>query len=240
MKYLKIAFIFGSVLLIFAGCSKEEIQPDPFNIALEAAYKSAKEDKARRGQEAHKLVPFMASFELVGYFQRFGPIYMIDEQTDWPFGGPAPGMHVIIRGNGNATHLGKTEFEISQWWTRMHPSPPPAVTGYFSYGQGGITFTAANGDELYATYWGWADHQDDLDGTEILTHGIFIGGTGKFDGASGTFLWDGLFMKSIMPVPPTPGVPGSGTPLDTEFGVGNVTVSGSINYRYGHGKGNPH
>ena len=114
MKYLKIAFIFGLALMISAGCSKEEIQPDPLSDAEEAAFKRANENKARRGHTAHKLVPFKASFELTGYFQRFGPIYMIDEQTDWPFGGPAPGMHVIIRGNGNATHLGKTEFEISQ------------------------------------------------------------------------------------------------------------------------------
>jgi len=102
----------------------------------------------------------------------------------------------------------------------MHPviNPP------FSYGQGKTTFTAANGDELYATYWGSADHSFDEDGTEIKTYGIFTDGTGRFEGASGTFLWEGLFKASFTPVP------GDGTTTGTAFGTGAVIVKGKIKY----------
>lgn len=247
MKYLKIAFIFGLVLMISAGCSKEEIQPDPLNETEEAAFKRAKEEKARRGHQAHKLVPFKANFDLVAKFDGFRAVKRIDMVTPWPtFHYPPGAMHIVIEGSGNATHLGKTELIIKQWWTRQHtspPEPPPPPLdklGYWSYGQGFTTFYAANGDELYATYWGWADHWSDGDGTEIKTHGTFIGGTGRFEGATGFFLWEGVFKKDFMPVPPTEGIPGSGTPIGTEFGAGTVTVSGSISFNNGRGNGHHH
>jgi len=222
MRNLKHVLVFGLALMIFAGCSKEEIQPDPLNTADDVYLKAA---KVKNGPD--HFVPFKASFELVASFDHFGPLYQIDHQTDWPdfLPGPGPlpgGMHITIKGNGKATHLGKTGLEIVQWWTRLHPSPPPAVTGYWSYGQGSTTFFASNGDELWATYWGWADHQDDTDGTEIKTHGIFTGGTGRFEGATGTFLWEGLFKKDFMPTP--------ATPVGTEFGAGEVIVTGTIKY----------
>lgn len=218
MRYFRVAFIFGLALMIFAGCSKEEIQPDPLNDAEEATFKASKGHKALKG---HKYVPFKASFELTAYFDHFGPVVQKDFQEEWPFAGPAPGMYVEIKGNGNATHLGKTKLVIDQWWTRAHPDPPTAVTGFFSFGHGEITFAAANGDLLYATYWGWADHQDDPP-TEILTYGTFIGGTGRFVDATGTFLWDGLFVGKFKP--------DGTTPQGTAFGNGEVLVTGSINY----------
>jgi hypothetical protein len=216
MSYLRFAFILSLALMIFAGCSKEEIQPDPLNAVDNSALKKTK------GKKNH-LVPFKASFDLTAHFDYFGPLYKIDEEADWPAFTKPGGMHVIIKGDGRATHLGRTDLEIIQWWTRWHPDPPPAVTGFFSYGQGSITFTAANGDELYATYWGWADHQDDPP-TEILTHGTFTGGTGRFEDVKGTFLWDGLFVGKFKPLPTDPPAPG------TAFGNGEVTVTGSISY----------
>jgi hypothetical protein len=217
MRYVRIAFVLSLALMIFVGCSKEELQPEPLNSSQDSALKGA---KARKGPD--HFVPFKASFELTAYFEIFKPVYQIDYQTVWPFGGPVPGMHVIIKGNGKATHLGNTSLEIKQWWTKVHPNPPPAEPpGFFSYGQGEITFTAANGDQLYATYWGWADHQDDPP-TEILTNGIFTGGTGRFEEATGTFIWDGLFVGKFKPVPTTP--------QGTEFGTGEVKVTGSIEY----------
>jgi len=217
MRNLKHVLIFGLVLMIFAGCSKEEIQPDPLN-ATDSALKNA---KVRKGPD--HFVPFKASFELVAGFNGFGPVYPIDFHSDWPtFNFPPGAMHILITGEGKATHLGKTGLEIEQWWSRQHASPPPAETGYWSYGQGSTTFIAANGDELWATYWGWADHRNDDDGTEIETHGTFIGGTGRFEDAEGTFLWVGVFKKEFMPTP--------ATPIGTEFGAGSVTVTGTIKY----------
>jgi hypothetical protein len=217
MRNLKHVLIFGLVLMIFAGCSKEEIQPDPLNTADEISLKGA---KVKKGPD--HCVPFKASFTLTASYDHFGPIVQKDFQEPWPFGGTAPGMYVEIKGKGKATHLGLTEFVIDQWWTRAHPSPPPAEPpGFWSFGQGEITFTAANGDQLFATYWGWADHLDDPP-TEILTHGTFIGGTGRFEDAAGYFTWDGLFVGTFKP--------DVNTTQGTVFGAGEVKVTGTINY----------
>jgi hypothetical protein len=216
MRTLKHVLIFSLVLMTFAGCSKEEIQPDPLNTADEISLKSTK-----KKQGPDKFVPFKASFKLTASFDHFGPIVQKDFQEPWPFPGPAPGMYVEIKGNGKATHLGSTDLVIDQWWTRAHPTPPPAETGFWSFGHGKITFIAANGDQLDATYWGWADHREDPP-TEILTHGKFTGGTGRFEDAEGFFTWDGLFVGKFKPNP--------NTPQFTEFGAGEVKVSGTIKY----------
>lgn len=219
MRNLKYVLVFGLVLMIFAGCSREEIQPDPLNTADDISLKGAKAQH-EEGDKDH-YVPFKARFELSAIVNRMGPITQLDYQTDWLVedGVIIGGMHVDIVGNGNATHLGRTEFTIYQWWSQLYPYP--GLLPKDSYGQGEITFTAANGDELWATYYGTADHQDDPP-TEILTNGIFKGGTGKFEDAEGKFLWDGLFVKTlVMPPMPTGG---------EILGTGTVTVTGYIKY----------
>ncbi len=215
MRKLKCVLMFGLVLLLIAGCSKEEIKPETLNAADNVSLKSAKASKQKCKGDHY--VPFKATFELAAVVDHYGPVMQLDYQTDWMLTAPAGGMWVEIQGSGNATHLGRTEFEIFQWWTKFYPYP--GLIDPDSYGQGEITFTAANGDKLTATYYGTADHQDDPP-TEILTHGIFTGGTGRFAEVSGTFLWDGLFVKTV------PGMP----PPGTEFGTGEVTVTGRIKY----------
>ena len=212
MRHFRIAFIFSLMLTLILGCAKEEIQPDPLNTADDIALKGA---KVKKGKD--HFVPFKAKFKLTAEFHSFEPIDQKDYQTEWVITESKMGMHVVIRGNGNATHMGKTELVIEQWWKMPHPLAPPM----HSYGQGFITFTAANGDKLFATYYGLADHTDDPP-TEILTYGIFIDGTGRFEGATGTFLWDGLFVGKFKP--------NGSTPSGTVFGTGEVTVSGTIKY----------
>lgn len=229
MRCLRIVSIFSFALMMFAGCSKEDIQPDSLIAADGISLKGAKVEKGPDANTcADHFVPFKAKFELAGYFQSFGPVYRIDMVDEWLFPDFPPtatgGMHIIIRGGGNATHLGKTEFSIEQWWTRAHPNTPILEQGFMSYGQGATTFIAANGDQLHATYFGWADHSDDTDGVEILTEGTFTGGTGRFEGATGSFTWDGLFFKTSSPMPSDP------PPVDTEFGYGEVIVTGKIKY----------
>jgi len=58
--------------------------------------------------------------------------------------------------------------------------------------------------------------------TEIETYGIFTGGTGRFEGATGTYLWEGLFIGTLKPNPADP--PDTGT----AFGTGEVKVTGEI------------
>ena len=55
---------------------------------------------------------------------------------------------------------------------------------------GVVVFTAANGDELWALPTSLAPTDDP---TVWHTEGIFIGGTGRFVGASGTFSHDVIF-----------------------------------------------
>jgi len=55
-----------------------------------------------------------------------------------------------------------------------------------------------------------------------LTNGIFVGGTGEFVDAEGEFLWDGLFVKTLV-MPPMP--------EGGEFlGTRTVIVTGHIKY----------
>jgi len=216
MRKLKCVFMFGLVLLLMVGCSKEEIQPEPLNAADDVSLKSAKsQQKEYKGDH---FVPFKATFELTAFFEKLGPIIQYDFQNPWPPPNTGPGgMHLDILGSGKATHLGRTYFEIQQWWTTRLPA-----TDKISYGQGTMTFTAANGDELFATYYGTADHTDDPP-TEILTYGTFIGGTGRFENAEGTFVWDGLFVRTN----PTPN---NELVIGDKLGTGTVIVTGKIRY----------
>jgi hypothetical protein len=56
--------------------------------------------------------------------------------------------------------------------------------------QGGVVFTAANGDELFALPTVLAPTEDP---TVWHTEGLFVGGTGRFEGATGTFSHDVIF-----------------------------------------------
>ena len=227
MKYLRIVFIFSLTLIIFTGCEKEQVQPDTLSVDDGAL----KGKKVKKGPD--KFVPFKASFELVAKFNKLWPLEQIDERN-WPFMVdpedfklPPPenwpkGSYLDILGSGNATHLGKTNFTITQWWTKKYIGAIEKV----SHGQGHLIFTAANGDILEATFYGTADHRDDTDGTEILTDGVFTGGTGRFENASGTFIWDGKFFGSGVVINPPNTIPDKGTVM----GYGKVTVTGSIKY----------
>ena len=77
---------------------------------------------------------------------------------------------------GTATHLGKFEAE----GTTLFGSPDMAGV---TVATGTITFIAANGDELDATFAGTLNL---LTGEGTATF-IFTGGTGRFDDASGEF-----------------------------------------------------
>src|SRR6476469_3491810 len=56
--------------------------------------------------------------------------------------------------------------------------------------QGVVVFTAANGDELFALPTVLAPTDDP---TVWHTEGIFVGGTGRFEGATGTFSHEVIF-----------------------------------------------
>ncbi len=113
--------MFGLVLLLTVGCSKEEIQPEPLNAADDVSLKSAKVNQKNCNGDHY--VPFKAKFELTATVNTYKPVMQLDDQTVWLPTTPIGGMHVDIEGSGNATHLGRTDFVIAQWWSQLYPYP---------------------------------------------------------------------------------------------------------------------
>ena len=92
-----------------------------------------------------------------------------------------PLASVLIEATGNATQLGSFTLEI-----------PHLVNQALRTGTGTYVFTAANGDELTADFTGQATV---LSPGVIATHetAVITGGTGRFAGASGSFIADRTF-----------------------------------------------
>jgi hypothetical protein len=94
---------------------------------------------------------------------------------------PVDEGHVFVTtvGGGQATHLGNFTF-VS-----------PHLSGLFDFTIDGTqTFTAANGDELEADLVGQLHLEFDETGHAFLVgdvEGTITGGTGRFEGASGSF-----------------------------------------------------
>ena len=106
------------------------------------------------------VVPFRATYKTYPT--------QVSEQGDVP-------MIFEIPAEGKATHLGK-----STWYADMWVDPRP-----YPWTQGGVmTFTAANGDQLFGTYDGFAKPG----GPGIEFWGVFeiSEGTGRFEGATAT------------------------------------------------------
>lgn len=109
-------------------------------------------------------------------------------------------------GSGTAKKLGDLDVVLDQWWTM---SPDYGQPAGFSYGEGTMVFTDANGDKIEATYKGTADHN--LDPKPLIELIATIdGGTGKYVNANGTFYWHGEF--------------------DQETKIGIVTTEGFLTY----------
>lgn len=179
-----------------------EIQPEIQNPTDDFSLKSSETVLTKANKDHYR--PFKANFELHSEFQGIVPAP------------PDPFFtHLHIYGNGNATHLGKTEFFMDQYWQRIAWGSP------FSKGYGTIILYAANGDELYATFTGDADHSNDPN-VPVINIGTFNGGTGKFTNATGEFEWIGDFLLDMtIPKPP---------PINTITGTGTVVVKGEIMY----------
>src|SRR5262245_30290186 len=100
-------------------------------------------------------------------------------------GDPVFDVHVEIEGAGNATHLGDFSLSIPHDVDRRTPPSPGIAVGEY-------LFTAANGDELYAEFTGEATliAPGFLSIVETAT---ITGGTGRFAGATGSFVCERLF-----------------------------------------------
>lgn len=96
-----------------------------------------------------------------------------------------PMLSVLIEATGNATQLGTFSLEV-----------PHIVNLDTRVGEGSFKFTAANGDTLTAQFSGLAT----LTAPGVVSiheTAVVTGGTGRFDGATGSFIADRAFYPSI-------------------------------------------
>jgi hypothetical protein len=92
-----------------------------------------------------------------------------------------PLASVLIEATGNATQLGTFTLQV-----------PHHVNQATRIGQGSYVFTASNGDMLAADFTGQATL---VEPGVLTTHetAVITGGTGRFAGASGSFIADRTF-----------------------------------------------
>jgi hypothetical protein len=159
MKEFNRFLLLGFVLLLIAGCSKMEIEPDPLYSGDHTALKGAKVE----------LVPFKGAFDTWGVSEGY-----IFHPDGYPIG-----VHVVVAGSGNSSHLGKTTMIVDQQWYF------PATSGPLT-GTSVITLTAANGDELLINFTGEMAGNENFTYIEIRGSGSINGGSGRFTDAEGT------------------------------------------------------
>jgi len=109
-----------------------------------------------------------------------------------------PTLFVDGSGSGNATHLGR--FTVTYKWE---------VDLQALVGIGTFHFIAANGDSLFTEATGQASPTEDPDVLYTVALHTIVGGTGRFDGASGHFTEVGL--------------------LNTVTGVRRGSIDGTLN-----------
>ena len=88
-----------------------------------------------------------------------------------------PTMSVHITGGGTATHLGRYSFVLEGTVDLRHGT-----------GVGSAEFVAANGDSIYTTFVGQGVPTGRTPTENLVTETYtIVGGTGRFDGAGGSF-----------------------------------------------------
>jgi hypothetical protein len=118
------------------------------------------------------------------------------------------GLGGTLTGSGTATHLGAVTLSASHCSIPTHG-------GSVAISRGTLTFTAANGDILYAEYIGTLSPLPDASGTyTFVGNYVVTGGTGRFEDAAGDGLLAGTFSGS----------------LATRFFTGSITAEGRIGY----------
>ena len=129
-------------------------------LALLAMLALAGPAAAERQENQEGQVPFKGDIEAVS-----------DNQVHFPT------MSVHITGGGTATHLGRYTFTLEG-----------SVDLRYGTGVGSAEFVAANGDSIYTTFVGQGVPTGRTPTENLVTETYtIVGGTGRFDGASGSF-----------------------------------------------------
>jgi len=148
--------------LFLAGCSYDE---GPLPGDAEPLH--VQDEAVLKGTKKHE-VPFKSTFEMwsVDFYQNEGETF----------------MHQELEGIGNATHMGKTKVWIPD--ELLYPDD----TWLNWTATADVILTAANGDELWFSYASSFIYVLPVD---VVGVGPVTGGTGRFEGATGTMTYTG-------------------------------------------------
>jgi|SRR5687768_3317331 len=165
---MKSSYLVAGVVIsaLCSGCSQSVLPTSPTSVpGLPSLGATSGElaDAERSGGPA-KAVPFKGQLEGTATVTPLDP----------PFGA------VHVTATGNATHLGRFALEI-----------PHVVNFATSSATGTITFTAANGDTLVASFTGQAQVTGTI--AAIVETATVTGGSGRFAGAAGSFTINRVF-----------------------------------------------
>jgi hypothetical protein len=164
MKKLNYVLLLSFVFLLFAGCSKLEIQPDPLNSGDESALKSAKTSVTMGFN-----IVFTGTYD----FADLDPICVCDD---------VPMVRIINTGEGTGSHFGKLTHYFDFCVGVGSSYPNCHMVAYFE---------DENGDRLFVEVAGWV-LGGRVPGMPNFATSYFkdpfeiIGGTGRFEDATGS------------------------------------------------------
>jgi hypothetical protein len=196
-----------AIVATLCGCAAQE----PTSLTSPAALATGADAAAGRANEVPGDVPFRATGTYQITAVEYAGVPSVDRST---FGGrcsvPSDWVASGIL-TGTAAHLGNvtgTFGNCSQvTWMQTEGGPVPVAS---TYGDGQATLVAANGDVLTATYGDGVGTFGPSGGT-LEDRITFVGGTGRFEGATGEAVEHGLITTLDAPIP--------------------FVISGTINYR---------
>jgi hypothetical protein len=164
MKKLNYVLLLSFVFLLFSGCSKLEIQPDPLNSADESALKSAETKNVTMGFN----IVFTGNYDFAG----------VDDIC-----GAYPMIHIINTGEGTGTHFGHLTSYFDFCVDNTDSSYPNGrIIAYFK---------DDNGDRLNVEVAGFVlpgrvPGMPNFAISYFKDPFVIIGGTGRFEGATGS------------------------------------------------------
>jgi hypothetical protein len=170
-----LVYLFAIAMLLFAGCAKDEMFDDNMN---NPELKKAK-------------VPVPMKIDYCG-------------TSDWSegsidYGDPTTALPIKMIVSGKATHMGKFNSEKSYWLVEVY-EPREDSDGIPYIFQSGTGFlVGANGDNVNYNWWVNAALTD----LDFIGELKLQGGTGKFEGCSGTIHITGTVDIDYNENPPT-------------------------------------
>ncbi|SHF13346.1 hypothetical protein [Flavisolibacter ginsengisoli] len=158
--YLTVLFP-SLLLLLLAGCQKNALQ--------DSSQKNDLTSSALRQEGKTRCVPFKASFVTMDE--------MTQAATD---ANPVQKDH--LTGTGEGTGMGRASIDVLAEGDVTLPFPALVTST--------VTFVAANGDKIFASNDGYLQEPSANGDLHLTGRGTIIGGTGRFEGATGSYALD--------------------------------------------------